>query len=119
MKRHENIFNDNHLKLMRVHIGLIVFYFVLFAVVSYGLSLLTVNEPEQRSVMQIFLKMVYGFSPLFILHLALAIGAKKKLEVSRRLSEIVFVIMFLAFPIGTILSALYFLPKTVWVKKES
>lgn len=119
MKKYENVFNDNHLRLMRVHIGLIVFYFVFFGLLSYGLSLLTINEAEQRSIMQIFLKMIYGFSPLFVLHLVLAMGAKKKLEVSRRLSEIVFVIMFLAFPVGTILSALYFLPKTVWVKKES
>ena len=54
------------------------------------------------------------FTPFILLHGLLAVGAKKKIELSRKVSEIVFAIILLGFPIGTLLSMLYFLPKTTW-----
>lgn len=119
MKKWESTFNNNHLRLMRVHIGLMIFYFIFFGLVAYFLSVLPNENSEPVGFLKNLMLIMVGYSPLFVLHLLLAIGAKKKLELSRKISEIVFAIMVLAFPIGTILSLLYFLPRTIWKSKES
>lgn len=118
MKQWETTFNNNHLRLMRVHIGFVVFYFVLVSAFGYfGNHPILGALYEERSSWQIFVESLLGFMPIMAVHFLLAIGAKRKLELSRRISEIVFAIMLLGFPIGTILSAFYFLPRTIWKDK--
>lgn len=110
MRKWETTFNNNHLRLMRVHIGFVVFYIILaivYAFFAYGFG---AHATFEKLILFCFL----FFSPLILLHGLLAIGAKNKIEISRKISEIVFAFLLLAFPIGTILSMLYFLPKTTW-----
>lgn len=95
---------------MRVHIGFVVFYLVLALLYIFFLYYFS-NDMQVSTI--IFTCMVF-FLPLILLHVSLMIGAKNKIEISRKISEIVFAFLLLAFPIGTILSMLYFLPKTVW-----
>lgn len=95
---------------MRVHIGFVVFYIVLvllYVGFGYGFGV-------HASLFQLVWLCFLFFLPMILLHTLLAIGAKNKVEISRKISEIVFAFLFLAFPIGTILSMLYFLPKTTW-----
>lgn len=95
---------------MRVHIGFVAFYAILalsYAIFGYSFGV-------DETFLKLILFCVLFFSPMILLHTLLAIGAKNKVEISRKISEIVFAFLFLAFPIGTILSMLYFLPKTTW-----
>lgn len=112
MKQWDSVFNNNHLRLMRVHIGFIVFYIMSTALILiYSAN----NSGNQRtSVLANIIVAVVFNVPLISLHGLLAFGAKKKFEMSRKASEIVFAIMLLGFPIGTLLSLFYFLPKTTW-----
>lgn len=110
MKKWEATFNDNHLRLMRVRIGFVGFYIVLvllYVGFGYGFGV-------HANLFQLLIMCFLFFLPMISLHTFLAIGAKNKIEVSRKISEIVFALLFLSFPIGTILSMLYFLPKTTW-----
>lgn len=110
MKKWEATLNDNYLRLMRVHIGFVIFYIILglvYAFFAYGFG------ADSTFGKLVVVCMVF-FLPLILLHSFLAKGAKDKSELSRKISEIVFAFLFLAFPIGTILSMLYFLPKTTW-----
>lgn len=109
MKKWETTYNDNHLRLMRVHIGFMVFYILLACLYTFF-----AYSSTNMTVAQLLIACLLFFLPLIILHTSLAIGAKNKLEISRKLSEIVFAFLLLAFPIGTIFSMLYFLPKTTW-----
>ncbi|STZ64002.1 Uncharacterised protein [Moraxella lacunata] len=119
MKQWESTFNNNHLRLMRVHIGLMIFYAVFFLFCSYFLYNLRMDRVIEISFLRVFTSVMLLYIPFFAFHLLLAIGAKRKSEMSRKISEIVFAIMLLGFPVGTILSAFYFLPKTIWKSKES
>ena len=93
---------------MRVHIGFVVFY-VIAAIIWIYSAIDYANEKTSVMVMVFIF-----FTPFILLHSLLAVGAKKKIELSRKFSEIVFAIILLGFPVGTLLSMLYFLPKTTW-----
>jgi hypothetical protein len=58
------------------------------------------------------------FSLPIVLHLLLALGSYKKIEFSRKVSEIVFALLLLAFPVGTLMSMYIFLPATTWKSPE-
>jgi hypothetical protein len=60
-----------------------------------------------------FFAISFFFLPIPI-HLALAYGSYRRIDLSRKASEILFALMLLAFPIGTLLSMFLFLPATVW-----
>lgn len=100
------IFANNHIRLMKCHIGMAIFYCCLCFLVT-SLSYRTVSTAS-------FAVNIVFFSLPAFLHLALSYGSYKRIEVSRKASEIVFALMILAFPIGTLLSMLLFLPATTY-----
>jgi len=53
-----------------------------------------------------------------LMHGALAHGSYRKIEISRKIPEFIFVIMLLAFPIGTFLSMYVCAPLTDWKDPE-
>lgn len=102
---------------MRVHIGMTVFFVVLLAFLAYPSQWLY-QDSTQSSFAKNFGQMILGFAPFIILHTVLAVGAWRKSELSRKVSEIVFAIMCLGFPVGTFLALFFFLPRTVWEQKS-
>jgi hypothetical protein len=106
------IFNNNHLRLMKCHIGMAIVYFC-FYLFWFGVVMLDRTTNARSLVLAI------GFlSPPVLIHLALAYGSYRRIELSRKASEIVFAILLLAFPIGTFLSIFLFLPATEWQVPE-
>lgn len=100
------IFNRNHLRLMRFHIGMAAFYGCICALVI---------ALWDRTVSTASIALTFGcFALPALLHIALAYGSYKRIELSRKASEIVFALLIFAFPIGTFLSLFWFLPATVW-----
>jgi hypothetical protein len=104
-KWNSEIYNDNHLRLMKCHIGIAVFYFCLLL-----LALLLKQEAAARNL--VF--PVHVFILFFLTHLVLAYGSYERIELSRKASEIAFVLLMVLFPIGTLLSMFLFLPATMW-----
>ncbi len=100
------IYNNNHITLMKCHIGMTVFYGFLYGVVVTLLPQ-DINSSSSAIATGFFLLPV-------LLHLALSYGSYKRIEISRKVSEIVFVLLMLALPIGTLLSMFLFLPATTW-----
>ena len=68
-------------------------------------------DPKQLIIRYLIVAFIF-FTPFVLLHDLLAVGAKKKTELSRKCSEVIFAFLLSGFPIGTLLSMLYFLPKT-------
>lgn len=106
MKKWDKVAQNNHLKLMKIHLAMIVFYCLILLVVFWILPDNTLSQDGQ------FVLIFYSIP--IILHTFLAWGAKQKLELSRRISTGIFVFMFLAVPIGTIIAMTYGLPATQW-----
>jgi len=103
------IFNNNHLRLMKYHIGLAIFYGCLFGFLGF------LTAENNQTVTTASFALIIGFFSLpALIHLLLSYGSYRRIELSRKASEIVFVLLFLAFPIGTLLSMYLFLPATVW-----
>ncbi len=100
-------YRDNHLRLKRVHIGWTIFYTLFLLLTLLLMQKNAGNAPAQ------FVIMVFFAFPI-CLHALLAYCAAQKYEWSRKVSEIVFAIMLLGFPIGTWLALYFFLPKTRW-----
>jgi hypothetical protein len=100
------IFGNNHIRLMKCHIGMATFYCCLFGV----LALIASGTDSTGS----FASAIAFLSLPVLLHLALAYGSFRRIEISRKVSEIVFALFLLAFPIGTFLSMFLFLPATTW-----
>ena len=92
---------------MRVHIGMTVFFVVLSAFLAYPSQCLY-QDIAQPSFVQNFGQAISGFGPFIILHTVLAVGAWKKSELSKKVSEIVFAIMCLGFLVGTFSTAFLF-----------
>ena len=114
MKKWESTYNNNNLRLMRVHIGFVIFYVLLammYAFFAYGFG-------AHATFFELLVACFLFFLPLMLLHGFLAIGAKNKVELARKISKIVFAFLLLGFPIGTILSMLYFLPETTWKQPD-
>lgn len=102
--------NRNHLTLAKFHIALAIVYITLFATIMIVVS----NNYTHRPLLMLYLFLI------FCLHSFLAIGARKKMEISRKISVAVGVLMLAVFPVGTIIS-FYFLPYTEWenVKEDN
>jgi hypothetical protein len=101
--------NRNNVYLSRFHIGLSVLYlFVILILRSMAGDFGDLLHMDFK-----YLLMFYSSSTLLLLHLALAFGAAKKWELSRKISVGVGVLLFIAVPIGTII-AVFFLPLTDW-----
>ena len=116
MKKWNTTFNNNHLRLMRVHIGFIVFYLILAVIWLY--TAIEFGNQETAAMGHIIVAFIF-FTPFILLHGLLALGAKKKTELSRKGSEIIFAFLLLGFPVGTLLSMLYFLPRTTWKQSDN
>jgi len=102
--------NRNHLALAKFHVALAFVYITLFVIIMNTVS----NNYSQKPLLMFYLFL------FFFLHSFLAIGARKKMEITRKISVAVGVLMLAVFPIGTILS-FYFLPYTEWgnVKEDN
>jgi hypothetical protein len=113
-KWNSEIFKNNHLRLMKCHIGMAIFYFCLF-------GFFTMFAQTERTESFVFV-LVKGFYFLLILiHLALSYGSYRRIELSRKASEIVFALVLVTSPIGNFLSTFLFflsmylfLPATMW-----
>lgn len=91
---------------MKCHIGMAVFYGCLFGFVIAMLD---------RTISSASYALAVGFfSVPVLLHLVLSYGSFRRFELSRKASEVVFALLLLAFPIGTLLSMFLFLPATGW-----
>jgi hypothetical protein len=99
MKRWEGeVFQNNHLQLMRCHLGCGIFW-ALMGGVFFRLS------PEW--LVALFLLLTLG-------HFYLAWASWEKSSTARRVSEFLFAAYIMLFPIGTLLAFLVFLPAADW-----
>ena len=95
-----SIYNDNNIKLIKFHIVLMILY-GMFAIIF-----LSANMFLYTAVASI----------MSILHFVTIFLVKNKLEIGRKISEILAMIILIGFPIGTLIGY-FMLPKTVWNKK--
>ena len=109
MKTWHTTYRDNHLRLKRVHIGCTIFY----ALFLLPMLLALLMQQPINSFFTLLLMVIFCTFPI-CLHALLAYGAAQKYECSRKVSEMVFAIMLLGFPIGTWLAIYFFLPRTQW-----
>ena len=112
LKKWQSPYQNNHLRLMRVHIGLMVFSIVgiCFFITIQCLGIFNFSHFNVIMVCAIF-------DTLFCA--LLAYGVCYKYELARQFSKILFIAMLFIFPIATWLAIFYFLPKTVWKQPES
>ena len=90
---------------MKCHISLAIVYLIL--------CVLAVSLSERLTGGQIIL-----IAPTLI-HLTLAYGSYKKIELSRKISVFVFILFAIGTaPIGTIIAIFWLLPSTTWVTPE-
>lgn len=104
------IFDNNHLRLMKCHVGLAIFYLCL------SMAVIATFDNTERAA-SLFTAAALFSIPGF-LHLLLSYGSFRRIELSRKTSEVVFALMLLAFPIGTFLAIFLFLPATEWKARE-
>lgn len=99
---------------MKCHIGLLVLWLIitLFGIVALVL------DPGSDSDGSGFATVAFC-ALLAVLHAALSYGSYKKIEVSRKVSEFIFALTLLAFPIGTFLAMYLLLPATQWKEPEN
>ena len=95
----------NHIRLMKCHIAFAIVYLVFCGLVASMSERLT------------------GALALFIapavIHLSLAYGSFKKIELSRKISVFVFILFAIGtIPIGPIIAIIWLLPNTTWVAPE-
>jgi len=102
MKHWDTVYQDNHLSLMKIHFGLAIFYVLIMS----GILFLILNDVSCSQIQwgNFLILVIIMIIPSSV-HMALAYGARAKLELSRRLSMVVFILLFLIFPIGSIFSA--------------
>jgi len=88
---------------MKCHIGVFIFYLIIgiFVIIASRVT-------EELIVFAIFMFL------LTLIHGLLAYGSYKKIEISRKISEFIFALCLLAFPVGTFLAIYLFLPATQW-----
>ncbi len=106
-------YKNNHIRLMRFHIALSVFYLS----VAIPLSILLGRAVERGGALlkdtYLFYLFVFFIYVFWVIHLVLAVGSKKRLTWARRASEFVGVIMLMGVPIGTIIGY-FLLQRTLW-----
>ena len=97
-------FGNNPWLLAKCHVGVAITYI--------ALSLLClVFFPEASIKAKTILAGLFVFG---LIHAALAPACARRREQARRISEFLFAVLILAFPIGTLLSIYLFLPATQW-----
>jgi hypothetical protein len=69
---------------------------------------------KQEVVARLLVFSLHFFFLFFLIHLVLSYGSYERIELSRKASEIAFVLLMVVFPIGTLLSMFLFLPATMW-----
>ncbi|MDO4433270.1 MAG: hypothetical protein Q4B82_01665 [Alysiella sp.] len=116
MQNWDKVYQDNHLSLMKIHIGLAIFYVLMMGAMLF-LLFYDVSFSQINLGNFLFLLMIL-MTPIG-LHLALAHGARQKSELSRRLSMAVFILIFLIFPIGSIFSVCVGFPALQWEDGQS
>jgi hypothetical protein len=72
--------------------------------------------PEADVKIRVILAGLFAFG---LIHAALAPACDKRDEQARRISEFLFSVLILAFPVGTLLSIYLFLPATQWRRPEA
>lgn len=98
-------YNNNHLRLMRFHRGLAVFYAVLIV-------------PIAAFVDELAASIALGLLAVVVVHTLLAIGCQRKTEHARKASEFVGMLMLFGFPVGTLLGY-FLLQRTYWAAPEN
>lgn len=109
-----DIFQSNHLRLMKCHIGLLVLWLI---VTFFGIAAQVFDPGSDSDGSDV--AMVVFCALMAVLHAALSYGSYKKIEVSRKASEFIFALTLLAFPIGTFLAMYLLLPATQWKEPEN
>ena len=104
------IFKNNHLRLMMWHI-FFAFFWLFIPIIAM------VKIKNKGSVGGMLIPIIISFLPTLI-HGALSYGSYKKIEISRKISEFIFGMMLLAFPVGTFLSMCFILPTLQWKNPE-
>jgi hypothetical protein len=104
-----DIFDDNHLLLMKCHIWFCILWLLL---PIGGIANVFSSAENFHPVMAVISIVVFSLPAL--MHGLLAYGSYRKMEISRRISEFVFGFLLLAFPVGTFLSMYVCLPATQW-----
>ncbi|MDR1349270.1 MAG: hypothetical protein LBJ59_00550 [Zoogloeaceae bacterium] len=103
MQTAETYVNNPRL-LAKCHIGVAVTYMAL-CVLGF------IFFPDASVKTKIILAGLFVFG---LIHAALAPACAKRNEQARRISEFLFSVLILAFPVGTLLSIYLFLPATQW-----
>ena len=93
----------NNLKVAKVHRLFSVLYGTLIALLMV-FSLTTERSDSHHDLIDLEIFFCSFLGALFLLHLLIAIGAKKGSPLARRASIGVAIIMFFGFPIGTAIS---------------
>jgi len=101
------IYKNNHIKLMRFHIVLALLYFFLCSLFVW----LSFADKDTSIWLPVFC------GGAICAHLLLAYGSKNRLESSRKVSELIGVLLMLGFPVGTFLGY-FFLQCTIWHDPE-
>jgi hypothetical protein len=89
---------------MRCHLGVLAFYLLVGSLLVWWAGNLIISV---------------AFALPVALHSVLAYGSYKRIEFSRKVSEFVFAMLILAFPVGTLLAMFLFLPATVWQSPDA
>lgn len=109
MKKWETeIYNNHHKKMMIFHL--------VFAIIPIAISIIiffTLLDMTHNNFMLVMLIPCLFPLPLLLFHLLLAYGGYKRIEIARKISEFFAVLLFLGFPIGTLIGY-FFLQTTQW-----
>ncbi|MNS12053.1 hypothetical protein D3C72_436080 [compost metagenome] len=100
-------YEKNHIKLMRFHITLALFYFLICSLSAW---LCMIDKSTSIGIP------VFCAAAVFV-HLLLAYGSRNRLESSRKASEFIGALLMFGFPIGTLLGY-FFLQCTIWQDPE-
>ncbi|MDR3159655.1 MAG: hypothetical protein LBU11_11780 [Zoogloeaceae bacterium] len=109
---------DNPRLLAKCHAGVAATYIVLSV---FGLGLILFSRELFPDSKHLFpeeniqtIAILAGLFVFGLIHAALAPACARRSEQARRISEFLFSVLILAFPIGTLLSIYLFLPATQW-----
>jgi hypothetical protein len=97
-------YDSNPRLLAKCHIGVAVTFIVLSV---SGFILFPEASVKSKAILA-------GLFALGLIHAALAPTCDRRNELARRISELLFSALILAFPVGTLLSIYLFLPATQW-----
>jgi len=97
------IYRENDIRLMKCHIAVVILYLIFGAVIA------TVITPNDWPLL-LLMPGVFVY-----LHLLLAYGSYRKVELSRKASVVVFLMLAIGtIPVGPLLAVFIFMPATQW-----